>query len=170
MNVHPNLERLMAYNAAVLDQALQVVAAYAQRPDADYSSHVGPHLRHVIEHYSAFMEQLPDRVIDYDARARDPAAEQRHAVADERIRRLKAQLTELAGRAFPEPVAVHMRGGLAGEEALLGHSTVSRELMFLASHAVHHYALIRVHAMQQGIDLGADFGKAPSTLRHERQR
>ena len=148
MNVHPNLERLMAYNAAVLDQALQVVAAYAQRPDADYSSHVGPHLRH----------------------ARDPAAEQQHAVADERIRGLKAQLTELAGRAFPEPVAVHMRGGLAGEEALLGHSTVSRELMFLASHAVHHYALIRVHAMQQGIDLGADFGKAPSTLRHERQR
>ena len=68
MNVHPNLERLVAYNAAVLDQALQVVAAYAQRPDADYSSHVGPHLRHVIEHYSAFMEQLPDRVIDYDAR------------------------------------------------------------------------------------------------------
>ena len=116
------------------------------------------------------MEQLPDRVIDYDARARDPAAEQQHAVADERIRGLKAQLTELAGRAFPEPVAVHMRGGLAGEEALLGHSTVSRELMFLASHAVHHYALIRVHAMQQGIDLGADFGKAPSTLRHERQR
>ena len=48
-------------------------------------------------------------------------------------------------------------------------STVRRELIFLVSHTVHHYALIAVMLRHQAVGLPADFGVAPSTLRHQRR-
>ena len=45
-------------------------------------------------------------------------------------------------------------------------SSASRELEFLLSHTVHHYALIGVICQLAGQTLPKDFGMAPSTLRH----
>lgn len=67
------------------------------------------------------------------------------------------------------PVVVQLRGGLDGEDNFISFSSLARELLFLASHAVHHYAVIKMHCAAQGISLGEDFGKAPSTVRHARQ-
>jgi hypothetical protein len=44
---------------------------------------------------------------------------------------------------------------------------VARELQFLQSHTVHHYAVIHLMLLQQGIRPDPEFGVAPSTLRHE---
>lgn len=63
--------------------------------------------------------------------------------------------------------------GVYGEESQRGWvlSTLERELQFLASHTVHHYALIALTLRAQGVTVGTDFGMAPSTLRHsERER
>ena len=45
-------------------------------------------------------------------------------------------------------------------------STISRELQYLASHTVHHYALIALHLRDAGFTTDPDFGVAPSTLKH----
>jgi len=52
-------------------------------------------------------------------------------------------------------------------------STIGRELGFAAHHSIHHMALIKIIATQSaGLsadhDLPADFGRAPSTVQHDR--
>lgn len=170
MQVRRTIEKLLAFNCQVLDQALQVIDLHAVRPDVDFSAQAGPHLRHVIEHYDAFVGQVADRSVDYDARARDVEVERDHIVARARVERVQRQLRGMAGASFEDPIAVHLRGGLDGEENFVTFSTVGRELLFLSSHAVHHYALIRMHCLRDGIALGIDFGKAASTVHHEHQR
>jgi hypothetical protein len=49
-------------------------------------------------------------------------------------------------------------------------STVARELQFLLSHTIHHYALIALVLRLQGFTTGEEFGVNPSTLRHWRGR
>lgn len=166
MNRRPDLEKLIRFNVDVLHQGLQVLAAQAAVPGSDYSSHIGPHLRHVIEHYEALTQQLPTLSVDYDSRARDRTPERSPLVARARIEALQQQLQALDVEAVSEPIAIHLRGGLAGEENFVSFSTLARELLFVASHAVHHYALIQMYCKAQGIFLGADFGKAPATVRH----
>jgi hypothetical protein len=48
-------------------------------------------------------------------------------------------------------------------------STIRRELQFLLSHTVHHYALIAIILKIQGFDCDEDFGVAPSTLKYQRR-
>ena len=45
-------------------------------------------------------------------------------------------------------------------------STIALELRFLASHTVHHYALIASLARDLGIEPGDQFGVAPATLEY----
>lgn len=169
MNNRPDVQKLLDYNSAVLDQALKVLDAHAAAPASDYAAHSGPHLRHVIEHYEAFTQHVASHSVDYDTRARDRAPEQDIAVARARIQALQQQLMTLDATTLTEPIAVHLRGGLGGEDNFVSFSSLARELLFLASHAVHHYAVIQLHCKAQGICLGDDFGKAPATVRHARQ-
>ncbi len=50
--------------------------------------------------------------------------------------------------------------------ALASSSSLRRELHFLLSHTVHHYALIAMILARHGVEVEPDFGVAPSTLRH----
>jgi hypothetical protein len=43
-------------------------------------------------------------------------------------------------------------------------TTIKRELQFLVSHTVHHFALIKPMLQREGIVLDEQFGYAPSTL------
>jgi hypothetical protein len=45
-------------------------------------------------------------------------------------------------------------------------SSISRELQVLSSHTVHHFALIAMTLRMHGVEMDADFGMAPSTLRY----
>jgi hypothetical protein len=43
-------------------------------------------------------------------------------------------------------------------------TSLERELQFLLSHTVHHFALVALLLRAQGFEVSADFGVAPSTL------
>lgn len=169
MDIRPDLPRLIAYNCALLDQALHLVQAHEAQPGICFGQHSGPHLRHIVEHYEAFASQLAGRSVDYDSRARDRLIERDPMRMRQRIFEVQRELQRLRPVSFQQAIAVHQRGGLHGEENFISFSTAARELLFLASHAVHHYALIRLHGAAQGLVLGEDFGKAPATLHHERR-
>ena len=66
------------------------------------------------------------------------------------------------------PVRVCGQCGGAGEFSFNHPSSIGRELAFVASHTVHHFALLAAHCQQHGIPTPADFGKAPATVAHER--
>lgn len=58
----------------------------------------------------------------------------------------------------------------SGSEPDWSDSSVKRELQFLVSHTVHHYALIKELLRREGFDPGAEFGVAPSTLQARDQQ
>jgi hypothetical protein len=166
-------EPLLQFNRQLLDQALALVAAH-ETPGAKqtpaYSSYAGAHMRHVIEHYEALLFAARDCVVDYDARARERELEQSPALARERLLRLAQRLSHWPAVSLAAPIAVITRCGASGEFEVASRSSVGRELVYLASHAVHHFALLQVYCLQQGISMGANFGKAPSTVAFESRR
>lgn len=167
MRARSDFQSLLNFNQAVLEQGLQVIIICGANPQIDFSKFAGPHLRHIIEHYEAFTQHIASRSVDYDSRQRDKMVETQPEIAAERLRQLQRQLGDLRDNSVPDSIAVHLRGGLAGEENFVTFSTVPRELMFLASHAIHHYAQIKLYLAEQQVSMSADFGKAPSTVHAE---
>jgi hypothetical protein len=170
---------LLAYIDSLLAQMADLAARHDAASDVPFSETVGPHLRHIIEHYEALTGQIEASrgaaavVVDYDSRARDQRVQSEPAFALARITLLRSAVATLA--AWPEawfhrPVEVHTLGGSQGEFAFAAQSTWLRELGFLASHTVHHFAVLKTHASHQGRNLGDQFGKAPATVAHETAR
>ncbi len=167
MKSRPSFADVIAYNVAVVQQGLSLAQQF-DAADGAFAVQTGPHLRHIIEHYDALLNAEADELIDYDHRARDRSLEQSAHAAAARLQAIIEQLQALADRSPVEPVAVGFRIGLEGSEFCLSPSTLVRELHFVASHAIHHYALIRPALLGSGICLPEDFGKAPDTVRYER--
>jgi hypothetical protein len=159
--------RLLRFNLQVLDQAAGLVEGFCGARAPAYRDPVGMHLRHVIEHYEALLNPAETGVVDYDRRPRDPRLERDPALARARLHALQ-RLLALAPD-LQQPVAVRVLVGVDGDFALQVPSSIARELVFVASHAVHHYALLRRHCEEQGIALAPVFGRAPATVAHERR-
>lgn len=154
-------------NLVVLQQGATLLALlgaerFAQRVPLCFNSSVGGHLRHVIDHYEAFLAGVAGGALDYEGRARDPLLERDLEVAQGRLESVGRRLSELAVERDDAPLAVlaETSSGIAVR------SSAVRELEFLLSHTVHHYALIAVIARSLGCEPAPDFGVAPSTLRH----
>ena len=160
-------KRLLRFTAAVLGQAVPLVTAHRQLGASAYSYPTGAHLRHVIEHYEALLLPNEPGVVDYDSRPRNRELQANPCVALQRLHVLLRRLDDWTGGGLDAPVQVQGRGGLAGEFGFAVASSMGRELVFVASHAIHHYALLKPHCIQHGIPVSADFGRAPSTVAHE---
>lgn len=168
---------LWQHNRILLNQAIDVIDRLSADalPDFNYAQAVGPHLRHVIEHYQALLTCLldsPPRCVDYDSRRRDADIQTDSQVTRRAFEVLLADLDACAVRgALPmhAPLTTRLQSGARGEFAVEVPTTLGRELLFLSSHTVHHFALLGHYCKAAGVDLGPDFGKAPSTLAFERQ-
>ncbi len=158
---------LLQFNRQLLEQALDLVAAHDAPGAPAYSSYAGAHVRHVIEHYEALLFAPLATLVDYDARSRDRALEHSTTLARTRLLRIAQRLIDWPAVALSAPIRVRTRGGVFGEVEFSNPSSVGRELMFLASHAVHHFALLQVYCLQHGISTAQHFGKAPATVAHE---
>ena len=162
-----------ADNVHYLQQAMDLVGrlsdgAYAQTGHALFNSGVGGHLRHCLDHYANFLQGLPGGRVDYDTRARDTQVEKDRQRAIAMMRDLVAGLRALQDQDGDRRIHVKMDCGDDGDpSAWWTESTVRRELQFLLSHTVHHFALIALILRIQGVQTGADFGVAPSTLRYQ---
>jgi hypothetical protein len=165
MNTPDNAQALLRYGRAVLAQAQALVAQHGPASGPTYAGPVGSHLRHVIEHYDALCFPATAGVVDYDSRARDAELETDPGLALARLQALQARLQGVLP-ALDTPVQLRGRAGEAGELCFALASTWGRELVFVASHAVHHYALLLAHCRQHGIAVPANFGRAPATVAH----
>ncbi|KAK0566064.1 hypothetical protein OC861_003426 [Tilletia horrida] len=117
-------------------------------------------------------------VVDYDRRSRNLEMESSSKVAisqyETLMGRLRQKLGGSNGRLFDAELKVRATTPVVQEF----RTTFGREIWFLALHAIHHYALLRICMHEQGIVLqsaaestsskyGVDasqFGVAPSTL------
>jgi len=131
-----------------------------------YAANVGQHLRHVADHYQLLLDGLNDAeaaFIDYDNRQRGEPEEAERSTMLLRLRQLCHRLQGLAGAA---ECALHVRLAVDAQPAPPVPSTLSRELLFVHGHTVHHYALIAAILKMQHIEVPPAFGIAPSTLQY----
>ena len=162
----PEAQRLLRFNSQLIDQALTLVAAHDAIGAPDYALRTGPHLRHVIEHYEALVLRAVDHVVDYDRRPRDRELERDTRVARARLNALKQHLLDWSGATLAQPLRVDGQAGVAGEFEFSTLSSIGRELVFVASHATHHYALLQLYCEQQGMVTDPSLGVAPATVAH----
>jgi hypothetical protein len=165
-----NTENLVRDNIRCLEQSLSLLEslrddAFTRVEPRLHARGIGPHLRHNVDHYRSLLDGLPTGRVDYDARERDPRLETDRVYAIAQTEDLIRQLDRLVALDADTPVAVKMDCGEEIEQWV--QSTLGRELEFLLSHAVHHYALVAFIVRLQGLDPPADFGVAPSTLRYQ---
>jgi uncharacterized damage-inducible protein DinB len=162
-------DEALAGNRELLEQAARLLnrltdSEYANGGSAAGSSPVGAHLRHVLDHYRALIDGVSDGRIDYEARNRQAPLERDRGLAQAEVDRLFQALDQVAAHPEDREVLVNFRSVAdpdAGPD--WSRSTFKRELQFLVSHTVHHFALIRNLLAGLSIDPGEDFGLAPST-------
>jgi len=131
---------------------------------------IGAHFRHCIDCYRCFLDGLDSGRVDYDARGRDPRVEVDKTTAAKVIEGLINLLHEIEELDTEKPLRVRVDAAAWRGSALRwGSSTLGRELQFLLSHTVHHYALISMLLRSHGIEPDTAFGVAPSTLSFHRQ-
>jgi hypothetical protein len=129
---------------------------------------IGAHFRHVLDFYACFTRDVQVGLIDYDRRPRDPEVEFELVRARRAVEQAAGGLVSLNLHAAPERLLVKTDAPL-GEDERAAVSSLERELQFLASHTVHHYALIALLLRLDDLPVPARFGVAPSTLRYWRE-
>jgi len=166
-------------NLEVLEQGAQLVLDLT---DAQYNtavatyacSSIGQHFRHILDMYQAILPALAETrhqgittVIDYDNRRRGATVETQRKAALEELGTIKHKIEQ---RTAPLclPVDVKTEVCLENTRYALIPSTLARELAFISSHAVHHFALINVIAKMLGASLDQAFGVAPASATHLR--
>lgn len=162
---------LISANIFLLDQAERLLTAledqvYADPDGSVFSSSLGQHLRHCFDHYASFLNGLPFSKIDYDHRERNPDLECSTDCAMAEVVRIREGLLSSAGGDSTTKVEVKMDCG--GGDQAWHQSTLGRELQFLVSHTVHHFAMINGMCRQRGLLMEEGFGIAPSTLQHRK--
>ncbi len=153
--------------ASALEQAIVLIdsideeAFGAAEPALSLSS-VGAHLRHVGDAAERLLDASGSKV-DYDLRQRDVLLEIDPEAARARFVRLAERARSIAPSGAP--IAVNIDSPLA-DRPLFSRSSIGRELQFVASHAVHHFALVALRLRLLGVPVPHGFGVAPSTLKH----
>lgn len=128
----------------------------------DGASSVGEHFRHNLEFGRSLIDGLESARIDYGKRRRDRRIEKERGFAVQKFEELISSIDDL--RDSEQSLALDVRSEV--DEDLWLRSSLARELEFLHSHTVHHYALIAAKLDSLGIDLSPEFGVAPSTLKY----
>lgn len=164
-------KQLIHSNIRFLNQGIELLQrlspeSYIRRGDFGLSP-AGGHMRHVLDHYTCFLAGITSGTIDYDARTRAADVEQDPVRAIAVAKGLATQLeAEAVAVADPDRILrVVMNCGNGSAEPR--GSTVGRELQFLVSHTVHHYALVKAVLVEVGVAIDETFGVAPSTLQHQ---
>lgn len=160
---------LLRANCELLQQGTQLLSRHDERTfsatdPASYGSGIGAHFRHVLDHYRSFLDGVSVGLIDYDNRDRNTPEENDLSLALESLASIQSLLAA-AEIDVESSVKVKVCASTEGED-LHSNSSFGRELQFLVSHTVHHYALIAIASRMQGIYPHDAFGVAPSTLKY----
>ena len=160
---------LVSENVALLDQVAAIIrdmtdAVYTNVDSAYYKSGIGRHLRHILDFYHNLVTTDGQR-IDYDNRTRSRKIETERTEALAKIEAVCSALKTISSADDTIQVK-NDDGGHRDTGDSFSPSTIGRELQFLASHTVHHFAIMAMILRLQQIEPPADFGIAPSTLRY----
>jgi hypothetical protein len=125
---------------------------------------VGGHFRHCLEFVNCFLAGVENGKIDYDRRERNHKIETMREYAMAEFMRTVKVLENFSPEVGRNSLLVKPED-VSGKEDFWCASSIERELEFLQSHTIHHYALVAFKLRAFGFPVAAEFGVAPSTLR-----
>lgn len=168
----------MESHIKILEQAIELLRQLSpshltevNRPM--YSASIGDHLRHVSDHHDALLRCIEhgDDTVNYNKRCRQSLVSTSLEAASEKFIKLKAALQQVGKQSecLTLPVEVVCEIDIDCEYSARVMSTVGRELLFVSSHAIHHYAVINSMQQAKGRPVPAYFGFAPATITAMRQ-
>jgi len=155
---------LIDLNCDFVSQAIRLLenmnpTIYSKPCREVFSSSIGQHMRHCVEHYDElFIALSENQVVNYDQRPRDLDVERDQNIAIARLHQIGEKLASLPKACTPMQTR-------DAEVDFSSASSLCRELQFLVSHTVHHFALISVIAAFNGIQTPESFGIAPATFK-----
>jgi uncharacterized damage-inducible protein DinB len=130
------------------------------------NSTIGQHVRHIVEFYVCLCVGSGNGIVNYEDRKRDLLLETVPSFVLEKIEDCKKfiQDEDLEKQVILE----HLIGDLLCKIP----SSVSRELIYLAEHSIHHFAIIKIGMCQAFPDknLPTNFGVADSTVRYTNKK
>lgn len=130
----------------------------------------GRHLRHITDHFDALFAGLrrvgqqsgTTPAVDYEQRARNPRIETDPAAALALVQQQQRLCGQCCNSGDRELMVIHR----TDQTVTSLPSSLSRELIFLSQHSVHHMAIIELLMLWQGVPISGDFGVNPSTRRY----
>lgn len=166
----------------MLDSQLEIVQQAKQFlsdiSDLDYSSTLKPHLsgsagkhmRHILDHYQALMIGHETGLVDYNKRDRFSQVETDSAAALYQWSIIETWLAHVCTLPSETTIKVLSETSIEHIEYAQVPSTLARELVFVSSHAIHHFSLLAVISSLLGKPCAENFGIAPATATFLRQQ
>ncbi len=132
------------------------------------SSSIGEHQRHILEFAKVLIEQCGSKEVDYESRNRDKRCEVDSCYAAEIFTKNIADLKTIIEKSpLDQNISVQESPGFGIEKVSVA-SSLGRELLFVIQHSIHHFAIIKMLAKQQGIKFPQDFGVTSATQNYNR--
>lgn len=144
--------------------------AYQAVASPHFSASAGQHMRHILDHYLALKAGLESGCIDYNKRNRASDIETDPNAALQQWCGIEHWLAAISERDGALPVQVISEVSLQQQRSLSATSSLARELVFVASHAIHHFSLLAISQSLMGEQTMLNFGLAPATLSYQRQQ
>ncbi|MDO8273750.1 MAG: hypothetical protein Q7U82_17790 [Gammaproteobacteria bacterium] len=167
------LNRSLLATLAQIGAILDVVSTLpaAQRSTVYVQSHVGVHVRHVIDHVQAFLAGLQTGEIDYNVRHRNSPSEVDPDFAAAQLLAIMSacEALENLNCAPPEELLVTSEIDCLTTHTEKFRSNAAREVLYLINHTIHHAAYVRLLLQGCGIELASHIGIAPCTATFQRE-
>jgi uncharacterized damage-inducible protein DinB len=150
-------------------EALLLVVApedYTHKFAIVFGASIGSHYRHCLDHFVCLLNGKDLGLVDYDQRERDAQIETQPARALEATRRIRTALRDMQTGVMARSISTRCSVSYGERESPVTRSSLARELVFVVTHGIHHFALISVMARLLDAALPPEFGVAPSTVAH----
>lgn len=131
---------------------------------------IGAHMRHIIDHYLALQEGVELGHVDYNKRHRQSPVAESIDAALAAWQDIARWLEQACNKPMESQLTVVSEVSLSCTDSVEVTSTLARELLFVSSHAIHHFSLLAVARSLQGAETDKAFGIAPATASFMRQQ
>ncbi len=169
MSSSSNLMPVIQGNLEGIEQGIELLLAmtneqYIHQPKPFIESSTGEHLRHILDLYRALMMTEKANVIDYDVRRRGALVESCRQTGLSELHQVKGWLESLADDPVDRKIVICSEVLLSEKKVAQAETTLLRELIFVSSHTVHHYAMMSVTAKLCDFQAPLHMGLAPTTI------
>lgn len=165
---------MLTHYISTVDQGVSFLARLSEQEYCQLvngmPSSIGSHTRHILDHFISLQTSLDTGIVDYEVRHRGSLLETSLIEALKQFEEIRCWISSLDAMTMTKIVRVNADIGINETHIIQVNSTLSRELMFACSHAIHHYSTLKTLYQLMGGVTSAEFGLAPSTASFNRNQ